>query len=219
MTGTLSELQLRKIKVFIFDLSLKLSRWHNSQGLKEKTVVEDFGGFSDYKQKSMTHSVHLILLNWKERVVSLCHFCHWKIFWNFYKGKIYTINKTKNLKYCMNEEHMNYPWLTNVELNWAQWFNDSYWKLVDLRSSCGFTGLVSLKAHTHRTRFGNAMRFLDFYRQVSLIPAKVFQIFESAITSLVNWCDYILKLYYMDVVINFDIMKNRVALPNRVRYK
>ena len=56
--------------------------------------------------------------------------------------------------------------------------------------------ILSIKAHTRWTRFGNATRLLD----------------------LTDRYEYLLKYYFIDVVINFDVIKNCVALPKRIRY-
>ena len=102
-------------------------------------------------------------------------------------------------------------------------FSCRNWKRADSVSALSryisrkYLLFVRFKAHTHRTRYGNATRFWNFHWQVSFILAKIFQIFGSAITSLVNWNEYLLKFYFMEAAINFDIMKNRVALPNRAR--
>jgi hypothetical protein len=74
-----------------------------------------------------------------------------------------------------------------------------------------------VKVHTDRTRFDNATRFFDFHWPITLILVKIFQIFRSAITFWVIWSTSLLKFALNDCFINFQKLKNRVALSNRVR--
>jgi hypothetical protein len=81
-----------------------------------------------------------------------------------------------------------------------------------------FGGVVeTLRVQTHRTRFDNATRFFDFRWPITLILVQIFQIFRSAITFWLIWSTYLLKFALIGCFINFQKLKNRVALSNRVQ--
>jgi hypothetical protein len=74
------------------------------------------------------------------------------------------------------------------------------------------------KVQTHRTRFDNAVRFFDFHWPITLILHDLsFSICRSAITFWVIWSTYLLKFPFIGYFINFQRLKNRGALSNRVR--
>jgi hypothetical protein len=75
---------------------------------------------------------------------------------------------------------------------------------------------TKVKVHTHRTRFDNATRFFDFHWPITLILVWIFQIFRSAITFWVIRSTYLSKFALIGCFINFQKLKNRVALSNRV---
>jgi hypothetical protein len=60
-------------------------------------------------------------------------------------------------------------------------------------------------------------RFFDFHWPITLILVWIFQIFWSAITFWVIWSTYLSKFALVGCFINFQKLKNRVALSNRVR--
>jgi hypothetical protein len=77
--------------------------------------------------------------------------------------------------------------------------------------------VLFIKLQTHRTRFDNAARFFDFHWPITLILVSIFQIFGSAITIWVIWSTYLLEFALIGCFINFQKLKNRVPLSNRVR--
>jgi hypothetical protein len=75
-----------------------------------------------------------------------------------------------------------------------------------------------VKAHTDRTRFGNATRIFSFQWHLTLI---FFNVFSNILNHLSNFsylvCIYLVKFLSVDGFICFWKLKIRVPLPNRVR--
>ena len=79
------------------------------------------------------------------------------------------------------------------------------------------TKFLRLKAHTHRTRFGNAARFFGFEKSTNLLFAKFYWKVYNISTARVVYFSYLPKFSIVDRFICFWKMKNRAALPNLVR--
>jgi hypothetical protein len=84
---------------------------------------------------------------------------------------------------------------------------------------CELALCICVKAQSPDTpdAFRQRARFFDFHRPITLILVSVFYIFRHIITFWVTWSTYLLKFSFIGCFINFQKLKTRAALLNRVR--
>ena len=102
-------------------------------------------------------------------------------------------------------------WLFRAQTTWQPW---SRCQIAScLYGPLRFESSLSLRTHgkvqTHRTRFDNATRFLDFHWPITLILVWIFRIFRSAVTFWVIWSTYLSKFALIGCFVNFQKLKNR----------
>jgi hypothetical protein len=109
---------------------------------------------------------------------------------------------------------------SSCQINTIYRVGESY-KKVDL---CKFKldiayciNLTTLKAHTDRTRFGNATRFSGFQKSRNLLLGKFYWKLYNISTAGLVYFSYLPKFSIVDRFVSFWKMKNRATLPNRIR--